>query len=71
MVKEATSKFDCVQFMRKARARIGAATEGVADEGRLAWCGSLSFRRHNSRICRAVEAGSLRTILRMRRCLRD
>lgn len=37
MGKQAASKFDCVQFMRKAWARMDAETEGVADEGRLAW----------------------------------
>lgn len=34
MVREAASKFDCVQFMREARARVDAETEDVADEGR-------------------------------------
>lgn len=43
MVKEATSKFDCVQFMRKARARMDAETEGVSDEGRLAWYRSRKY----------------------------
>ena len=32
MVREAASKFDCVQFMREARARMDAETEGLSDD---------------------------------------
>ncbi len=39
---EAASKFDCVQFMREAWARMDAETEGVADEGR-AWYKSREY----------------------------
>ena len=42
--KDATEKeFDCVQFMRDARARIDAETAGMTDEERLEWYRSREY----------------------------
>ena len=44
---EAASKFDCVQFMREAWARMDAETKGVADEGRLALGRGMFTQAHD------------------------
>ena len=39
----AESQFDCVGFMREARARIDAATSGMTDQERLNWYRSREY----------------------------
>ena len=44
MNRAATEKsFDCVKFMREARARIDAATAGMSDVERLEWYKSREY----------------------------
>ena len=44
MNRAATEKsFDCVKFMREARARIDAATAGMTDEECLEWYRSREY----------------------------
>ena len=44
MTKAAAAKsFDCVKFMREARARIDAATAGMTDAERLEWYKSREY----------------------------